>query len=251
MQRRHFLITAVAGVSPILLSRAEEPGKDRLPAVVIDTHTHFYDPTRKEGIPWPGKDDKLLYCPVLPAEFIKLTQPLGVTGTVVVEASPRIEDNQWLLDLAAKHDFLLGIVGNLDPLDEAFPKHLARFVKQPKFRGLRIGHDSLRKGLESRAFRQHLQLLADANLELDVNGGPELPADVARVARDLGRLRIVINHCANVRIDGKEPPKEWRQGMQAAARHANVTCKVSAPGGRNRARSGERADRSGLLSSRA
>ena len=64
-------------------------------------------------------------------ELIKLARPLGVTGTVVVEASPWVEDNQWLLDLAAKNDFLLGVVGHLDLLDEAFPGRLERFAKQP------------------------------------------------------------------------------------------------------------------------
>ena len=24
---------------------------------VIDTHTHFYDPKRSQGIPWPNKND--------------------------------------------------------------------------------------------------------------------------------------------------------------------------------------------------
>src|SRR5450759_1398784 len=33
---------------------------------VIDTHTHFYNPNRPEGVPWPPREDKLLYRPVLP-----------------------------------------------------------------------------------------------------------------------------------------------------------------------------------------
>ena len=34
--------------------------------MIIDTHTHFYDPTRPQGIPWPPKDNLLLYRTVLP-----------------------------------------------------------------------------------------------------------------------------------------------------------------------------------------
>lgn len=33
---------------------------------ILDTHTHFYDPTRPQGVPWPDKNDKRLYRPVLP-----------------------------------------------------------------------------------------------------------------------------------------------------------------------------------------
>ena len=34
--------------------------------MIIDTHTHFYDPTRPEGVPWPPADNELLYRTVLP-----------------------------------------------------------------------------------------------------------------------------------------------------------------------------------------
>jgi len=33
--------------------------------VIIDTHTHFYDPSRPQGVPWPPSDNELLYRPVL------------------------------------------------------------------------------------------------------------------------------------------------------------------------------------------
>ena len=66
---------------------------------IVDCHTHFYDPTRPEGVPWPGKDDAVLYRTVLPKHFLEQAATLGVTKTVVVEASPWVEDNAWLLDL--------------------------------------------------------------------------------------------------------------------------------------------------------
>ena len=27
--------------------------------MIIDTHTHFYDPNRSQGVPWPSADDEL------------------------------------------------------------------------------------------------------------------------------------------------------------------------------------------------
>lgn len=126
MQRRDFLIAgaggiAAAGVLPRRVFAKETPKLE-----IIDTHTHFFDPTRPEGVPWPGKNDKRLYRRVLPDEFKRLAQPLGVVGTVVVEASPWVEDNQWLLDLAAKEPLLVGIVGRLDTASDDFEKHLRR-----------------------------------------------------------------------------------------------------------------------------
>jgi predicted TIM-barrel fold metal-dependent hydrolase len=224
--RRTFLIGASACAAAAL---AGEPASAEAPLpVIVDTHTHFYDPTRAGGVPWPGKNDKVLYRPVLPKHFREVAAPCGVTGTVVVEASPLVEDNQWLLDLAKEEPSIVGIVGHLSPGQPEFAGHLARFAKNPLYRGIRVNHAELKQGLETKAFLDDLARLADADLALDLNGGPELPHDVARLAGKLPKLRIVINHCANLPIDGREPPADWLAGMQAAAAQERVWCKVSA-----------------------
>lgn len=222
MQRRAFLLAGAGWTAANALA-----ADDQRSLAIVDTHTHFYDPTRPQGVPWPGKGDKALYRPILPDEFKRLARPLGVVGTVVVEASPWVEDNGWLLDLAAKDPFLLGVVGRLDPAADTFDAHLRRFARNPLYRGIRIGHDDLKAGLEGKLV-ERCQRLIDHDLTLDVNGGPDLPADVARLAARLPKLRIVVNHAANLRIDGRPVPRGWRDGMRAAARHANVFCKVSA-----------------------
>ena len=195
---------------------------------IVDTHTHFYDPTRPEGVPWPAKNDPVLYRPVLPREFESLTKPLGVTGTIIVEASPWLEDNQWLLDLATNHPFVLGIVGNLSPGTALFAKELARFSRNSLYRGIRIGSSQVKAGLDRPEFLLDLQRLVDADLELDVNGGPETLMLVDRLAGRIPDLRIVINHLSNIKIDGKQPPAEWLGGLKAAASHPQVYLKVSA-----------------------
>ena len=197
------------------------------PAGIIDTHTHFYDPTRPQGVPWPPKNDALLHRPVYPDEFKKLAQPHGVTGTVVVEASPWIEDNQWVLDLAARDKFLLGLVGNIKPGRSEFSAELKRFAANPLFRGLRIGVWEKSPLAEDASVVRDLKLLAQRNLALDVLTGPDKLSAVAKLAAAVPDLRIVIDHCANVRIDGQAPPAVWLEGLRACAPHRNVFMKVS------------------------
>ena len=96
---------------------------------VIDTHIHLYDTARKGGVPWPPTDDQVLYRPILPQHFDKVTKANGVTATVIVEASDQVEDNQWVLDITAhnpKH--YVGMVGNLPVGTPEFAKHLERFA---------------------------------------------------------------------------------------------------------------------------
>jgi L-fuconolactonase len=169
-----------------------------------------------------------LYRPVLPAEYQALTKPLGVTGTVIVEASPWVEDNQWVLDLADRNPFIVGLVGNLSPGTPEFAKHLDRFAKHPRFRGIRVNHAAVKAGLPEKSFLGDLQRLVNHDLELDINGGPDMLPDIARLAKVVPSLRIVINHVANVRIDGKQPPEAWQSGMEACAALEKVYCKVSA-----------------------
>ena len=224
MRRRRFLATGAASLLGTSALAQEESALK-----IIDCHTHFWDPTRPGGRPWPGKNNERLYRSVLPPELQKLGKPMGLVGTIVVEASPRIEDNQWLLDLAEKDPFVLGVVGRIDPQSDDFEKHVKRFAKDPLFRGIRISWGELPDGLEEGGnLVQRCQVLIDHNLGLDTNGGPDMPADVARLAAKCPELRICINHAANLKIDGREPPKKWIAGMEAAAKHPNVFCKVSA-----------------------
>lgn len=225
--RRELLLQSAATTAALSFAggAGADPAKD-IP--IVDTHTHFYNPERKEGVPWPGKDDKLLYRPVLPAEFVKFTKPLGVIGTVVVEASPWLEDNQWLLDLAKNESTILGIIGNVKPASEGFAEHIKRFAKNDRYRGIRINVGDLKKGLAQDDYIRDLKIFAALGLTLDVNGGPDTPAEVAKLAKSIPNLTICINHCGNVKIDGKEPPADWLAGMKAAAEHKHVFCKVSA-----------------------
>jgi L-fuconolactonase len=166
---------------------------------LIDTHAHFYDPTRAQGVPWPPREDKLLYRTVLPKDYRALPVPRPVTGAVVVEASPWLEDNQWVLDLAA-HEL---------------------------FRGIRLRDRKLEGSLDDPAFVNDLKLLAARNLSLDLVGGMEILPFADRMAKEVPGLRIIIDHLAGVAVDGKAPPADWVQRMRALVRRPNIFCKLS------------------------
>lgn len=220
--RRHFLAASAALALPHAASADPKPA-------LIDVHTHFYDPTRKEGVPWPGKDSKELYRPVLPKEFAALAKPHGVTRTVVVEASPWVEDNQWLLDLAKDSDAVAGVVGRLLLTDAEFAKHLTRFARSPLFRGIRVSAGELAAALKDDAPLDRLKALSDSGLTLDINGGHDTFLLAAKVVDKLPKLRVVVNHMGNPLIDGGEPPDEWRKAVATAgALGDGVFCKLSA-----------------------
>ncbi len=233
--RRRFLVATVEGAAGVaftgcascLRTAPDQPAANASDFTLIDTHTHFYDPTRPQGVPWPPREDKLLYRPVFPKDYRALPVPRPVTGTVVVEASSWLEDNQWLLDLASKEPFIVGFVGNLPVGTKQFAGHLKRFAANELFRGIRIGNRKLEDTLDDPAVASDLKLLADYDLSLDLVGGREILAFADRLAKDVPALRVIIDHLAGVTVDGKAPPFDWVAQVRALTRRPNVYCKLS------------------------
>lgn len=216
--------TAAAGAAALLpdAARSAQPAATR----IIDTHTHFYDPTRPQGVPWPAKGSKL-FRTVLPADWRNLASPHGIRETVVVEASPWVEDNQWILDLAAKEKCIVGFCGNLDPHDANFANNLKRFAANPIFRGVRWRGDWLQPGEHEAVVLAGARLLAEHGLQLDLNGSATYLPHIAPLAAKVPDLRIVIDHLG-ASGDPKSLRPGWKEGIEAASKPGNVFMKVSA-----------------------
>jgi len=197
------------------------------PVKIIDTHTHFYDPTRPQGVPWPPKNDAVLYRTTLPKRYRALPVPQRVDGTVVVEASPWVKDNQWILDIAARDPFIVGLVGNLPLGTPECAGHLKRFAANPLFRGVRTRAGSFEKALDDRAFIADLRDAAERGLSFDVHSPPSWVAPAVRLAKLVPKLRLIINHVANADVTGKEPSAEWQRMLKKLAAHPQVFMKVS------------------------
>ena len=63
-----------------------------------------------------------------------------MVGAIKVEASPWIEDNLWVLEVAERDPIMVGVVGNLEPDKPEFAEYLERYHKNPLFRGIRYGN---------------------------------------------------------------------------------------------------------------
>jgi len=196
---------------------------------IIDTHIHLYDTTRPQGLPWPPKDDEVLYRPVLTEHFDKVSDENGINATVIVEASKWIPDNQWVLDLV-KHDpnRYIGLVGSLEIGTPDFKKYLTELSKDGRFVGIRMrerpGGDSF---FENEAVWSDLQLLSDRNQTLDVLMFQYSLDDVDMISKRLPKLKILINHVAGADIEGKPADPKWIAAVQKVAKNPNVNCKIS------------------------
>jgi L-fuconolactonase len=197
---------------------------------IIDTHIHLFDPGRPQGVPWPEKSNPVLYRPATPERLRSIAAPLGVTGAIEVECSPWVEDNQWVLDVAARDPFILGMVGNLELGKPEFGKQLDRFRKNPLFLGIRYGN-LWGRDLAAEAARPdfigNVKELAGAGLALDTaNPDARLIGAVLRVTDRVPELRVAMDHLPRME-DGEWKPaqgdlKELGKQRQVYAKYSGV-----------------------------
>ncbi|MCC6859158.1 MAG: amidohydrolase family protein [Bryobacterales bacterium] len=215
MDRRSFLGLAAGGTWVASASERTLP--------VIDTHIHLFDTRRPQGVPFPPKNHPVLYQPALPARYRGIAAPLGITGAIVVECSPWLEDNQWVLDAAEKDTIIVGAVGNLDPAAPEFPRQLERFHRNPLYRGIRYGNlwnRNLGAALSQPEFIAGMKLLAQAGLGLDsANPDRALIDGLLRLTDRVPDLRVIVDHL--LRIDPSEAD------LRALAERPRVWVKVS------------------------
>src|SRR6476620_3625232 len=117
--RRRTVLTGMAGAA-LGDGMARAQGTD-IP--IIDTHCHLFDPRRPQGVPYSGPKGQPPQL-ALPEIYHPLAAPTGIVGAVVVEASPWLEDNLWILERADSDPLFVGVIGSLQPDQPDFGQYL-------------------------------------------------------------------------------------------------------------------------------
>lgn len=185
---------------------------------VVDTHLHVWD-LAGGGYGWvpPGTE---LHRSFLPDEAVGELARAGVGSAVLVQADDTIADTAFMLEAAASHDALVGVVGwvRLDTPREA-EAQLAEHVTRPAFRGVRhLVHDDPRDDfLSLPGVRASLREVARLGLAFDVpDAWPRHLDAVAALARDLPDLTVVVDHLAKP-PRGTDEMAAWERSLRAVA----------------------------------
>lgn len=192
----------------------------------IDAHQHFwrYDPAQYPWIP----EGAPLHRDWLPADLTALQQPLGLYGSVAVQARQSIAESDWLLGLADADPRVKAVVGWVDLRSENVSVDLERLARHPKFVGVRhVVQDEPNDMFMLRPdFLRGIALLQPLGLTYDILIFPkQLDAAIELVAR-FPEQPFVLDHIAKPHIkDGTLSP--WREQIRELAASPNVMCKVS------------------------
>ena len=198
----------------------------------IDAHQHFWRLDRGD-YHWLRADNPALqpiYRDFLPADF-RAAAP-GIAKTVLVQAADSEAETDFMLSLAAEHDWIGGVVGWVDISKGEAVKTLRRWAAQAKFKGVRPMLQDLpdTTWIARQPHPAVMRCIAESGLRFDALVTPaHLPA-LLQFVRSHPKLPIVIDHAAKPRLDeGWQAvwAHGWRRDMAALAAHPNVCCKFS------------------------
>jgi L-fuconolactonase len=93
---------------------------------MLDAHQHFWKVDRGD-YGWMTPDLKPLYRDFGPGDLSPHLEQAVVSRTVLVQAAETEAETDFLLEIAARTDFVAGVVGWVDPLADDFPVRLAHY----------------------------------------------------------------------------------------------------------------------------
>ena len=192
----------------------------------LDAHQHFwrYSPER---YPWIPKGSALAQ-DWLPADLAQLQAPLGIEGSIAVQAQQTVAETEWLLSLADQDPRVRGVVGWVDLQEDRVEDDLARLATHPRLVGVRhvVQDEPDDQFLLRPAFQRGIGRLRAFRLRYDILIYPrQLPAAI-QLVRAFPEQPFVLDHIAKpfIRAGTLSP---WREQIRELAVHPNVLCKVS------------------------
>lgn len=200
----------------------------------IDSHQHFWSLARGDYTWLQGDDAALapLRRDFLPADLAPLLAATGTHRTVLVQAADSVAETDFLLSLAAQHDFIGGVVGWVDLSRADAAATIEAWARHPQFKGVRPMLQDLPDvdWIEHAPRRDAVQALIRCGLRLDALVKPEhLPA-LLRFLQVWPDLPVVIDHGAKPQLGRGWHGSwvtPWCRCMAEIAALPGVHCKFS------------------------
>src|SRR5215217_468231 len=194
--------------------------------MVLDSHVHFW---RYDAVEYAWIDESLapLRRDFLPEDAAGQMRDAGVDACVAVQVRQSLEETRWLLQLAAEHPFIAGVVGWIDLRAADLDGQLASLTTDRKLVGIRHIVQAEPDGfLLDDAFRRGVRHLGRHGLAYDILVyARQLPAAIDFAAA-LPDQRLVLDHLGkpDIRRGGFD---QWRRDLDRLAALPHVYAKLS------------------------
>jgi len=192
----------------------------------IDAHQHFwkFDPIRDS---WIDETMQKIQRDFLPEDLLPLLHENRFSGCVAVQASQFEDETNFLINLAAKNDFIKGVVGWVDLRGVIIEERLHHFSSNKIIKGFRhVVQGEPDDFMLRKDFQNGISALKEFNFTYDILiFHRQLPAAIELV-NQFPDQPFVIDHIAKPDIKSGDILL-WKKGIQEIAKAENVSCKIS------------------------
>ena len=193
----------------------------------IDAHQHFwqYDPDRHR---WINDEMSAIRRDFFPGDLATILKNLQIDGTIAVQADETVVETTFLLDLAAKNDFIKAVVGWTDLHSLELEKTLYNFKGIEKLAGFRCVMQGApdEKYLRNDLFANNLKKLAEHGYTYDLLVyHNQLPALISMTEK-LPDNQLILDHIGKPDIRNNQF-QTWKEQIKILAKHPGIYCKLS------------------------
>ena len=195
--------------------------------MIVDAHQHFWDPARGD-YGWL-KPDMPIHRVYATADLRPLLVQTGVDATILVQAAPTAAETDYMLSIAERARFILGVVGWIDLAAANAVSEVRRRADNQLFLGVRPMLQDLPDPdwILRPELTPALNAIAAEGLVFDALVLPHQLGIIAELAQRHEQLSIVLDHAAKPSLGNAAAMAGWSRGIEKLAAGANVTCKVS------------------------
>lgn len=194
----------------------------------LDAHQHFWNYNQEE-FDWIDDNMQVIRKSFIPGDLSPVLQQNQIDGCIAVQARQSEEETDFLLQLAAEHEFIKGVVGWVDlrsPRAEDRLAHYASFSKLKGFRHVVQGEPQVDFMLRE-DFQRGISFLKKYNFTYDILIFPKHLLYAVELAKKFPDQPFVLDHIAKPDIKSGKVQEEWVQGIRELGQLENVSCKIS------------------------
>jgi L-fuconolactonase len=193
----------------------------------IDSHQHFWRFDARRDT-WITEEMSILKRDFLPEDLLPDLAANGIHGSIAVQADPSERETHFLLDCAARHREIAGVVGWVDLCAPSLPERLTFFSQFEKLRGFRhvVQAEPDDRFLLRQDFCRGIARLREFGFTYDILIYPKQLAAACEFVEKFPEQRFVIDHLAKPSIRTRNIGS-WSKHIGAIAEHPNVLCKLS------------------------
>ncbi|MFP9099590.1 amidohydrolase family protein [Flavobacterium sp. RHBU_24] len=192
----------------------------------IDSHQHFwkYNPDIHG---WIDATMHKIQRDFLPEDLQPLLTQNHFSGCVAVQADQTEKETEFLLALAEEHNFIKGVVGWVNLLDEKVAERLNYFSTEQKLKGFRHVVQGEPDGFMLREdFRRGIAAIKEFDYTYDILIFHHQLPDAISLVTHLPSQPFVLDHIAKPNLKTRDIAK-WKTDIKELAKADNVLCKVS------------------------